>query len=98
MAATRTQIYLTEKQHRQIEELCVGDERTLAEVVHAALDEYLTTYRPQITAEALSQRQHILNETFGSMPDIEVPQREDWNRFDLDWNRIERAPSGHVTS
>jgi hypothetical protein len=93
MAATRTQVYLTAEQRRQIEELRASDGSTLAEVVRAALDEYLTTHRPQITDEALAERQRVLNETFGSMPDLEVPSREEWDRFDLDWNRIERAPS-----
>ncbi len=93
MAATRTQVYLTAEQRRQIEELRASDGRTLAEVVRAALDEYLATHGPRITAEALAERQRVLDETFGSMPDLEVPPREEWDRFDLDWNRIERAPT-----
>ena len=90
MAATRTQVYLTEDQRRQIEELRARDGRTLAEVVRAALDEYLATHGRLAADKAMAERQRVLNETFGSMPDLEVPSREEWNRFDLDWNRIER--------
>ncbi len=92
MAATRTQVYLTEEQRNQIEELRARDGRTLAEVVRAALDEYLATHGRQSAEEALAERRRILDETFGSMPDLEVPPREEWDRFDLDWNRIERDP------
>jgi Arc/MetJ-type ribon-helix-helix transcriptional regulator len=95
MAATRTQVYLTEEQRRQIEELRARDGRTLAEVIRAALDEYLDTHGREAAEKQLAERQRILEKTFGSMPDLEVPSREEWNRFDLDWNRIERDPPRH---
>jgi hypothetical protein len=82
MAAIRTQIYLTEEQRRQIEELRTSDGRTLAEVVRAALDEYFATHSRE-AAEELAERQRVLDETFGCMPDLEVPPREEWDRFDL---------------
>jgi Arc/MetJ-type ribon-helix-helix transcriptional regulator len=95
MAATRTQVYLTEDQRREIEKLRASDGRTLAEVIRAALDEYLATHGPAAEEARRRETQRVLDETFGSMPDLEVPPREEWDRFDLDWNRIERDPPGH---
>ena len=93
MPATRTQIYLTEDQRREIEKLRASDGRTLAEVVRAALDEYLAAHGPAAEEARRRKTQQVLDETFGSMPDLEVPPREEWDRFDRDWNRIERDPS-----
>jgi Arc/MetJ-type ribon-helix-helix transcriptional regulator len=90
MAATRTQVYLTEDQRREIEKLRARDGRTLAEVVRAALDEYLATHGPAAEEARRRETQRVLDETFGIAPDFEVPPREEWNRFDLNWNRIER--------
>lgn len=90
MAATRTQVYLTQAQRDRIEELRARDGRTLAEVIRAALDAYLTP--PEPTFEEL---QVVLDGTFGSMPDLEAPPRGEWDRFDLDWNRVERDAAGH---
>jgi hypothetical protein len=95
MPATRTQVYLTEDQRREIEKLRARDGRTLAEVVRAALDEYLATHGPAAEEARRRETQRVLDETFGSMPDLEVPPREEWDRFDPDWNRIERDPPGH---
>jgi Arc/MetJ-type ribon-helix-helix transcriptional regulator len=89
-ASTRTQVYLTAEQRRQIDELRARDGRTLAEVVRAALDEYLETHGREAAERERAETQRVLDETFGSMPDLEVPPREEWDRFDLDWNRIER--------
>jgi Arc/MetJ-type ribon-helix-helix transcriptional regulator len=80
MAATRTQVYLTEDQRRQIEELRARDGRTLAEVVRAALDEYLATHGRQAADRELVERRRVLDETFGSMPDLSYPDRSDWDR------------------
>ncbi len=80
MAATRTQVYLTEAQRQQIEELRARDGRTLAEVVRAALDDYLATHGRQSAEEALAERRRVLDETFGSMPDFPYPDRSDWDR------------------
>ena len=80
MAAIRTQVYLTEEQRRQIEELRARDGRTLAEVVRAALDDYLATHGRQAAEEDLAERRRMLDETFGSMPDFPYPDRSDWDR------------------
>ena len=90
MAATRTQVYLTADQRSEIEELRARDGRTLAAVVRAALDEYLATHGPAAMEKERAETQRVLDETFGIAPDFEVPSREEWDRFDLDWNRIER--------
>lgn len=95
MAATRTQVYLTADQRCEIEKLRARDGRTLAEVVRAALDEYLAIHGPAAEARERAETQRVLDETFGSMPDLEVPPRDEWNRFDRDWNRVERDPSRH---
>lgn len=67
----------------------------MAEVIRAALDEYLATHGPAAKERERAETQRVLDETFGSMPDLEVPPREEWNRFDRDWNRIERDAPGH---
>jgi hypothetical protein len=79
-AATRTQVYLTEDQRRQIEELRARDGRTLAEVVRAALDEYLLTHGRAAAEREQAERQRIFDETFGSIPDFPYPDRSDWDR------------------
>lgn len=94
MAAIRTQVYLTNEQRRQIEELRADDGRTLAEVVRAALDEYLATHGRRAEETRRAQMQQVFDEAFGSMPDLEVPAREEWDRFDLDLNPIERDAAG----
>jgi Arc/MetJ-type ribon-helix-helix transcriptional regulator len=90
MAATRTQVYLTENQRREIEELRARDGRTLAEVVRAALDEYLATHVPAAAETRRAKRQRVLDETFGIAPDFPYPNRDEPDRFDRDWNRIEQ--------
>jgi Ribbon-helix-helix protein, copG family len=90
MAATRTQVYLTAEQRRQIEELRAHDGRTLAEVIRTALDEYLSTHGREADEAQRAKRRRVLDETFGIAPDLPYPDREDPDRFDSDWNPIER--------
>ncbi len=80
MAATRTQVYLTEEQRRQIEELRSRDGRSLAEVIRAALDEYLDTHGRAAAEKERTERQRVLDETFGIAPDFPYPDRDDWDR------------------
>ncbi len=94
-AATRTQVYLTQYQRDRIEELRARDGRSLAQVVREALDEYLDTHGREAEAARDAERQRVLDETFGSMPDFEVPPREESDRFDSDLNRIDRDPPRH---
>lgn len=95
MAATRTQVYLTQDQRDRIEDLRSRDGRTLAEVIRAALDDYLATHGVAAEEARRAELQRALDETFGSMPDFDVPPRDDWDRFDADMNRIERDPARH---
>jgi Arc/MetJ-type ribon-helix-helix transcriptional regulator len=88
--ATRTQVYLTQEQRDRIEQLRAHDGRTLAEVIRAALDEYLATHGRAAEEKWRAETQRVLDETFGIAPDLEVPSRDEWDRFDADWNRIER--------
>ncbi len=80
MAATRTQVYLTEDQRRQIEVLRASDGRTLAEVIRAALDEYLATHGRAAIERERAETQRVLDETFGIAPDFPYPDRSDWDR------------------
>lgn len=80
VASTRTQVYLTADQRRQIEELRARDGRTLAEVVRAALDEYLETHGREARERERAETQRILDETFGIAPDFPYPDRSDWDR------------------
>ncbi len=70
MAATRTQIYLTREQRRKLDARRKRDRKTLAAVVRDAIDAYL--------AERPLDVQEVLDRTFGSIPDLEVPSRDEW--------------------
>ncbi len=70
MASTRTQIYLTEDQRRRLD---VRGRRTgapMARMIREAVDAYLADDRPDPDT--------ALDETFGALPDIEVPSRDEW--------------------
>ena len=71
MAATRTQIYLTAEQRRRLDEWGRREGRPLASLVREAVDRYL---------EAIPDTAKALEETFASLPDLEVPGRDEWDR------------------
>ena len=71
MAATRTQIYLTEEQRRRLDERGHREGRALASMIREAVDRYL-----EITPEA----EEALDGTFGTLPTLEVPARSEWDR------------------
>ena len=73
MPALRTQIYLTKKQRQQLDARRKREGKTLAAVVRDAVDAYMT----RDTARA-ADVQAILDRTFGSIPDLEVPSRDEW--------------------
>ncbi|MDQ6748273.1 MAG: ribbon-helix-helix domain-containing protein [Candidatus Dormibacteraeota bacterium] len=73
MAATRTQVYLTEAQRRKIDQLIAREGHSLAWVVREALDQYLAGPTPD--------RQGALDATFGLLPDLAVPARGEWDRY-----------------
>ncbi len=72
MSATRTQVYFTEEQRRQLDALAKRDGKTLAEVVREAVDAYV--------AQACPDLEVVLDETFGLMPNLDVPARSEWDR------------------
>jgi hypothetical protein len=72
MSATRTQVYFTEEQRRALDARAAREGKTLAEVVREAVDAYIAQEPPKLDV--------VLDETFGSMPDLDVPPRDEWDR------------------
>ena len=72
MVATRTQIYLTKRQRAKLDELGRREDKSLAELIREAVDLYLERGPVDVNI--------ALNETFGSCPDLEVPERSEWDR------------------
>ena len=72
MSATRTQVYLTDEQRKQIDALAEAKGVTMAEIIRRALDVYLEGEHPD-PAMALAA-------TFGAAPAATVPSREEWDR------------------
>jgi len=71
MSATRTQVYFTEEQRRSLDALAKREGKTLAAVVREAVDAYIA---PAADLDV------VLDETFGSMRELEVPARGEWDR------------------
>jgi len=71
MPAMRTQIYLTDEQRELIDRIAQSEGLTLAEVVHRAIDAYLSVEVDPTTA---------LEATFGAAPEIVMPSRDDRGR------------------
>ncbi len=72
MSATRTQVYFTEGQRRRLDALAKREGKTLAAVVREAVDAYVAQVSPDLEV--------VLDETFGSMPELEAPARSEWDR------------------
>jgi Ribbon-helix-helix protein, copG family len=72
MPATRTQVYFTEQQRKALDELAARERKTLAELVREAVDVYL--------ARGPGDPEPVLDQTFGSIPDLQVPARSEWDR------------------
>jgi len=72
MAARRTQIYLTAEQRKRLDERRRRERRTLAELVRQAIDAYL--------ADRSVDPATALNDTFGALPRLEVPSRDELDR------------------
>jgi len=71
MPSTRTQVYLTAWQRERLDELTRRRGVPLAAIVREALDRYLADAQPAL-GESLSA-------SFGAMPDLEVPSRDEWD-------------------
>lgn len=73
MSAIRTQVYFTPEQRRRLDALAAQEGKTLAGVVREAVDAYVHEAPvPSLAA--------VLDETFGSLPDLAVTPRDDWDR------------------
>lgn len=72
MPSTRTQIYLTAEQRRQLDQRGRRTGAPMARMIREAVDAYLTDDRPDVQA--------ALDETFGTLPNLEVPGRDEWDR------------------
>lgn len=73
MAATRTQIYITQDQRRRLDQLRKVERKPLAEVIRDAIDAYLQS------REAEDLDAHF-ERTAGTMPELVVPSRDEWDR------------------
>lgn len=72
MPSTRTQIYLTDEQRRRLDERGRRTGAPMARLIREAVDVYLADGRPDTDA--------VLDETFGTLPDLELPSRDEWDR------------------
>jgi len=72
MASTRTQIYLTDDQRRRLDAKGRLTGAPLARMIREAVDVYLADDRPDPDA--------ALDETFGALPDLRLPSRDEWER------------------
>jgi hypothetical protein len=72
MPSTRTQIYLTDDQRRHLDARGRRTGAPLARMIREAVDAYLAEDRPDADA--------ALAETFATLPDLELPSRDEWER------------------
>jgi hypothetical protein len=72
MPSTRTQIYLTDEQRRRLDARGRRSGAPLAHMIREAVDAYLADDHPDVEA--------ALHDTFGALPDLELPSRDEWDR------------------
>jgi hypothetical protein len=72
MASTRTQIYLTDDQRRRLDARGRRTGAPMARLIREAVEVYL--------ADEKVDTESALEETFGVLPDLEVPGRDEWER------------------
>ena len=72
MPATRTQIYLTERQRRRLDERQRREGKSMAAVIREAIDAYLS--------EPPADLDRALDDTFGALPELDVPPRTEWDQ------------------
>lgn len=72
MPSTRTQIYLTDDQRRRLDARVRRTGAPMARMIREAVDAYLADDRPDTQA--------ALDETFGTLPGLELPNRDEWTR------------------
>jgi hypothetical protein len=71
MPSTRTQIYLTDDQRRRLDARGRRTAAPMARMIREAVDAYLADDRPDTDA--------ALDETFGTLPDLVLPGRDEWD-------------------
>jgi hypothetical protein len=71
MPHTRTQIYLTDEQRSLATERGRREGTSMAHVIREAVDAYLVEPDPQVD--------EALDATFGTLPTLEVPSRDEWD-------------------
>ncbi len=72
MPSTRTQVYLTHEQRAKLDELRRREKKSLAALIREAVDAYLGSKSTDVD--------EALRVSFGSIPDLEVPSRDEWDR------------------
>lgn len=72
MASVRTQIYLTSEQRDRLDELARSQGTSMAALVRQAVDQMLAEEAPDPVT--------VLNATFATMPDLEIADRDEWDR------------------
>ena len=70
--STRTQIYLTKEQRNKLDARARREDKTLAQLIREAVDRYLES--------EVGDPDEVLHATFGTLPDLEVPSRDEWDR------------------
>ena len=70
----RTQIYLDESQDQRLERRARSEGKTKSALIREAVDDYLG--RRSRKAEVKAH----LDDSFGALPNIEVPARGEWDR------------------
>lgn len=70
----RTQIYIDDDQDRLLERRAKAAGTTKSALIRRAIDAFLMRKRET------SELERILDETAGSMPDLQVPSRDEWDR------------------
>jgi hypothetical protein len=68
----RTQIYLTREQRARLDALVRREKKSLAQLIREAIDAYLS--------DGSADPREALAATFGSMPDLVIPSRDEWDR------------------
>lgn len=68
----RTQIYLTDEQRRGLRKAARRRGTSVAEVIRRAVDSFLRRDDVDTT--------DVLQRTLGALPDLEVPDRSEWDR------------------
>ncbi|MEO8625073.1 MAG: ribbon-helix-helix domain-containing protein [Candidatus Limnocylindrales bacterium] len=71
MPSTRTQIYLTDEQRRRLDARGKKAGAPMARLIREAVEAYLVDDKVDIEA--------ALDETFGTLPELELPSRDEWN-------------------